>query len=70
MNISEKQTSDDSQILPSIPQEPSLSSQPSPTIEDDNAAKLRDYDRFSALARKKSKEAAHIGPKVGVGDKT
>jgi hypothetical protein len=28
---------------------------------EDMAAKLREYDRLSTLARKKSKEAAHVG---------
>jgi hypothetical protein len=60
-NISEKQVEKNTQTPSSLLLEPSLSSQPSPPIEDDNAAKLKEYDRLSALARKKSKAAAHIG---------
>jgi hypothetical protein len=52
----------------SLSQEPSLPSLPSPIVssngngEDrDKAALLRQYDRLSALARKKSKTAMHVG---------
>ena len=50
----------------SLSQEPSLPSLPSPIessngVDKDRAARLRQYDRLSALARKKSKAAAHFG---------
>jgi hypothetical protein len=34
----------------------SYAADPTPEVEEDNAAKLREYDRLSALARKKSKD--------------
>jgi hypothetical protein len=68
VNISQNRGLEDTQTPPTQPQEPSPPSPPSPIIEDDNAAKLREYDRLRARALKRSKEAAHV--KAGDGNKT
>jgi hypothetical protein len=66
VNISQNHVSKVLQIPQSLSQEPSLPSLPSPiessNVEDvDKATMLRQYDRLSALARKKSKAAMHVG---------
>jgi hypothetical protein len=70
-DISRNGDSEGYPIPPAHPQEPSLHSQPSPIpieiemSDEDKAAKLREYDRLSALARKRSKEAAHVRVQAG-----
>jgi hypothetical protein len=65
VNISQNHRSGDNQICQSLSQEPSQPSQPSqpsPTgmlSKEEKAAKLRDYDRLSALSRKNFKAASH-----------
>ena len=72
VNIPQNQGSERVQIPPTLPQEPSglsepsglIGLQPSPTAEtsseETKAARLREYERISALSRKKSREAAKI----------
>lgn len=48
-------------IPPNLPQEPSQPSHPSAIDDEDKAARLKEYERLSALARKHSKAAAKGG---------
>jgi hypothetical protein len=66
VNFSQNRLSKVLQTPQSLSQEPSLPSLPSPiessNVDDkDKAAMLRQYDRLSALARKKSTAATHFG---------
>jgi len=58
VNISQNEVLERPETPLAFPQMPSQPSHPSPIDDEDNATRLKEYERLSTLARKKSKKAA------------